>query len=493
MLEALESRTLLAGSGLLAQYYNTADLSGTAILRNDATVNFSWGNGAPDNALNPNGYSAQWTGKLQPLYTETYTFSITAQGGGAKLVVNGTTLINQLSATGGTWTGTIALTAGTPYSITAQYSEKGTTTSGISLSWSSARQAAQVIPASQLYVFTDTDASTNYPGNSSYNPATGVLTVNGGSKTQDWMVPNNLGHFVTQTITGDVQIVARLTSMSANAYAGITIQDGFSFNATAMRAYRVDTGAVYTGGYNGAGNIAMPFWMKIVRIGSVFTAYTSTDGVAWQIAPSGAGQTLSTGAALNVGIFVSSNSLNSSTLESATFDNISITSPKIDYITSWVGNTGSGIDNKHVQNEIKGMFVASDGTIYTNSPWDEGGYEAAIYRNGQIIGSLLDINGSIGSLHGWSRSGGWGVGADANYVYLTMNQGYLGWDQTGYPTSGSGWNCIRRYSRSTLRAAPFTGGVIDGSAVVVNTNGRGPYGVCGSAGRRFMSRTRTPT
>jgi len=35
------------------------------------------------------------------------------------------------------------------------------------------------------------------------------------------------------------------------------------------------------------------------------------------------------------------------------------------------------------------MYVAPDGrTIYTNSEWDEGGREAGIYKDGDVIGML---------------------------------------------------------------------------------------------------------
>ena len=42
--------------------------------------------------------------------------------------------------------------------------------------------------------------------------------------------------------------------------------------------------------------------------------------------------------------------------------------PTISYKTSWLGNTFGG-GSKWVQNQISGMYVASDGTVYTNSVW----------------------------------------------------------------------------------------------------------------------------
>jgi len=42
----------------------------------------------------------------------------------------------------------------------------------------------------------------------------------------------------------------------------------------------------------------------------------------------------------------------------------------------------------------------SDGTVYTNSEWDEGAREAGIYKDGNVIGE------SNSQLHGSGRGGG---------------------------------------------------------------------------------------
>jgi hypothetical protein len=48
------------------------------------------------------------------------------------------------------------------------------------------------------------------------------------------------------------------------------------------------------------------------------------------------------------------------------------------YRTSWIGNTFGGGD-KWIQNFVSAIYVAPDGTVYTNSIWDEAGREAGIY------------------------------------------------------------------------------------------------------------------
>ena len=64
-------------------------------------------------------------------------------------------------------------------------------------------------------------------------------------------------------------------------------------------------------------------------------------------------------------------------------------------ITTWVGNTWgkTTADPNWVQNDVRGMFVVPDGTIYTASCWDEGGRESSIYStNGTYVDALDDTH-----------------------------------------------------------------------------------------------------
>lgn len=121
------------------------------------------------------------------------------------------------------------------------------------------------------------------------------------------------------------------------------------------------------------------------------------------------------------------------------------------YKTSWVGNT-FGANNKWVQIQISGMYVAPNGTIYTNSGWDEAGQEAGIYRNGDVVGKAED-------LHGWGRLGGAAIIADQKYIYLAMQQGHVSGrpKEEDYPPEKIDWHCVRRYELSG-KPAPFPGG-----------------------------------
>jgi regulation of enolase protein 1 (concanavalin A-like superfamily) len=84
---------------------------------------------------------------------------------------------------------------------------------------------------------------------------------------------------------------------------------------------RTSTGA--SSSYQALGSVTLPYWIKLARSGNVFTMYGSADGMKW--VQLGTSQTVSMAQNVYVGLAVSSRS--TSALATATFDNVSITSP----------------------------------------------------------------------------------------------------------------------------------------------------------------------
>ncbi|MDB9486328.1 hypothetical protein PN492_07175 [Dolichospermum circinale CS-537/01] len=124
-------------------------------------------------------------------------------------------------------------------------------------------------------------------------------------------------------------------------------------------------------------------------------------------------------------------------------------SSEITYTTSWLGNT-IGHGKLRVQNNIEGMYVKDDGTIYTNSYWDEAGSEAGIYKDGKPILNLEDT-------HGWNRLGGKAITVDNKYIYIAMSQGGMDQTKEDYPPKDQIWYCVRRYDFKG-KPAPFAKG-----------------------------------
>jgi RHS repeat-associated protein len=144
------SAPVSAGTGLTAHYFDNSNLTNPKLTRTDASVNFDWAGGSPHATVGADTFSVRWEGKVEPLYSQTYTF-YTLTDDGVRLWVNGQLIIDKWVDQGPTeWSGQIALTAGQRYDIRMEFYENagGATAK---LLWSSASQAKGVIAQSRLY------------------------------------------------------------------------------------------------------------------------------------------------------------------------------------------------------------------------------------------------------------------------------------------------------------------------------------------------------
>ena len=90
--------TVGTGTGLRGDYYSshlaTDPFSGVPNLsRVDATVDFDWVLGSPDPSISVDEFTARWYGKVQPFYSQSYTFA-TVSDDGARLWVNGQRVVD---------------------------------------------------------------------------------------------------------------------------------------------------------------------------------------------------------------------------------------------------------------------------------------------------------------------------------------------------------------------------------------------------------------
>ncbi|MFC5402392.1 PA14 domain-containing protein [Cohnella soli] len=146
----ISNATSPTGTGLTGEYFNNPDLTDLALTRVDPTIDFTWGAGSPDPAIDPAYFSVRWTGKIQPQYSEAYVFNMD-QSDGAKIWVNGQLILDSWEDEMPKTSSPIVLIAGTLYDIKVEFVVYGTGATAI-LKWSSPSQTQQVVPQSQLYV-----------------------------------------------------------------------------------------------------------------------------------------------------------------------------------------------------------------------------------------------------------------------------------------------------------------------------------------------------
>ncbi|MBM7565120.1 fibronectin type III domain-containing protein [Paenibacillus sacheonensis] len=135
-------------NGVTAQYYS-GNFGTLALTEIAPTIDFDWGGGRPTPDVPGEWFTARYTGKVQPQYTETYTF-YTNTDDGVRLWVNGQQLINNWVNMNGELSATITLTGGVKYDLVMEYIENGGNAHA-QLSWSSASQTKQVVPNNRLF------------------------------------------------------------------------------------------------------------------------------------------------------------------------------------------------------------------------------------------------------------------------------------------------------------------------------------------------------
>lgn len=137
--------------------------------------------------------------------------------------------------------------------------------------------------------------------------------------------------FVHQGLTGDGEIRARVATLqNTNAYAkaAVMIRDGLAANATHVLAgltatngaefvRRLTTGGTTTS--TQSAGYAAPYWVRLTRVGNVFTAYRSPDGTAWT---SLGQETIAMPSATRIGLAVTSH--NNTVLNTSTFNEVSV-------------------------------------------------------------------------------------------------------------------------------------------------------------------------
>ena len=129
----------------------------------DETIDFDWADGEqPDPMVHANNFCVRWSGQILPRYSDAYTLT-TVSDDGIRVFVDGKKLIDDWTDHGPTEdSGAITFESGKRYDITIEYFQGGATACA-KLMWSSAKQAQEVIPTSQLFPPAGTSAQPGPP------------------------------------------------------------------------------------------------------------------------------------------------------------------------------------------------------------------------------------------------------------------------------------------------------------------------------------------
>lgn len=136
------------GTGLLATYIGGTNPGATPLLaRTDAALNFNWRAAPPAAGLPADYFTARWEGELVPAWSETTTFSLSADDG-ARVYLGGKLIIDRFHGSGSS-SATVALTAGQALPLVVEYVELGGNAS-VRLRWQSASMSLRDIPTAAL-------------------------------------------------------------------------------------------------------------------------------------------------------------------------------------------------------------------------------------------------------------------------------------------------------------------------------------------------------
>ncbi len=209
-----------SGTGLLGSYYNNIDFTALTLSRTDATVDFNWGSGSPDPSLGVDTFSVRWTGRVEPLFSETYTF-YTESDDGVRLWINGQLVIDNWTDHAPTEnSGVIALAAGSKYDLQMDFYENGGGAVA-RLLWSSASTPKQVVPQGQLY------APAPPPG----APTDLVAAGGNGQVTLSWNPPASgaTSYNVKRSTTSGGPYTTIAAGVTSTAHSDTTVVNGTTY------------------------------------------------------------------------------------------------------------------------------------------------------------------------------------------------------------------------------------------------------------------------
>ena len=244
-----------------------------------------------------------------------------------RAVRKGTQVTTYWSANGTSWTtmATETISLGTSAYVGLVVNGRSTSSRATGIFSNVTVTKAGTLPAGQQAADIGAPA---IAGSTSYSSGTYTIKAAG----RDIWDTSDQFHFVYQQVTGDVELVARVASITNTnswAKAGVMVRESLAANARhALMSTSVSRGYAFQrrpapGAYTehtGGGSGAPPGWVRIVRTGDLFEAYRSADGASWTKIGS---DTIPMGDTVFVGVAVTSR--NESLATTAVVNNVKIT------------------------------------------------------------------------------------------------------------------------------------------------------------------------
>ena len=169
-----------SGDGLIGRWYDgTQEEWGDDWVHEslDSTIAFRWDMEAPGvGGLGEDFWRVRWTGEVEAVFSEEYTFMLNSNDGGRVWVNDQLVIDNWVLQSETEVRGTIELEAGKRYPIQVDYFEVGTTATA-ELRWSSPRTPRAIVPKRQLYSQPQYLPTPGQPLRLAPNPASEVTNV----------------------------------------------------------------------------------------------------------------------------------------------------------------------------------------------------------------------------------------------------------------------------------------------------------------------------
>jgi regulation of enolase protein 1 (concanavalin A-like superfamily) len=242
----------------------------------------------------------------------------------------------------------------------------------------------------------------------SFSVSNGVYTVKG-SGADIWGTVDAF-RYGYQSLSGDGEIIARVSSVQNTnvwAKAGVMIRETIASNSRhAMIVLTPGNGVSFqrrtsTGGASTSttvGGPIAPYWVRIVRTGSSFSGYRSSNGTSWTLVGTA---TVTMTANVQIGLAVTSH--NNSVSCTTKFDNVKIlrhptvaaTAPANGATNVFrntainadvtLPNAGAGVDDRTLNANSVQLYRTSNGSFVPGGVNTTGGGDAIVYQPSVLL------------------------------------------------------------------------------------------------------------